>query len=121
MGSGVRNLYKFTKIYSGGEPELLEGDIFKTIIPTTSSESLGTSDTQKVAERVAEKVTEGEASVLALLAQNGEVTQNELANQLDVSRKTVYMRIKSLKDKGVIRRIGSDTRGYWEVIESNGE
>jgi ATP-dependent DNA helicase RecG len=33
MGSGIRNLYKYTKIYSGGEPELIEGDIFKTIIP----------------------------------------------------------------------------------------
>ena len=33
MGSGIRNLYKYTKIYSGDEPELIEGDIFKTIIP----------------------------------------------------------------------------------------
>ena len=33
LGSGVRNLYKFTKIYSGGEPEFTDGDIFKTIIP----------------------------------------------------------------------------------------
>jgi hypothetical protein len=24
---------KYTKLYSGGEPELIEGDIFKTIIP----------------------------------------------------------------------------------------
>jgi ATP-dependent DNA helicase RecG len=36
MGSGIRNLYKYTKIYSGGEPELIEGDIFKTIIPMRS-------------------------------------------------------------------------------------
>jgi len=33
LGSGIRNLYTYTKIYSGGEPELIEGDIFKTIIP----------------------------------------------------------------------------------------
>ena len=33
LGSGVRNLYHFTKMYSGGEPELIEGDVFKTIIP----------------------------------------------------------------------------------------
>jgi ATP-dependent DNA helicase RecG len=32
LGSGVRNLYKYAKLYSGSEPELLEGDIFKTII-----------------------------------------------------------------------------------------
>lgn len=36
LGSGVRNLYKYTRIYSGGaEPQLLEGDIFKVIVPVT--------------------------------------------------------------------------------------
>ncbi|MBP5163348.1 MAG: AAA family ATPase, partial [Spirochaetales bacterium] len=33
LGSGVRNLFKYTKVYSGGEPVLEEGDIFKTTIP----------------------------------------------------------------------------------------
>jgi len=33
LGSGVRNLYESTKMNSGGEPELIEGDVFKTIIP----------------------------------------------------------------------------------------
>jgi ATP-dependent DNA helicase RecG len=33
IGSGVKNLYKFTKIYSGGEPELVEGDVFRTMVP----------------------------------------------------------------------------------------
>ncbi|MDR3292590.1 MAG: putative DNA binding domain-containing protein [Clostridiales bacterium] len=37
LGSGVRNLYKFTRIYSGCDPELIEGDIFKTIIPLTEN------------------------------------------------------------------------------------
>ena len=34
LGSGVRNLFKYTKIYSGSDPEMIEGDIFKIIIPT---------------------------------------------------------------------------------------
>ena len=37
LGSGVRNLYKYTKIYSGGEPEFIDGDVFKTIIPLNVS------------------------------------------------------------------------------------
>jgi len=36
LGSGIRNLYKYTKLYSGGEPELIEGNIFRTIIPLKS-------------------------------------------------------------------------------------
>ena len=35
LGSGVRNLYKYTRIYSDGlDPQLVEADIFKIIIPT---------------------------------------------------------------------------------------
>lgn len=33
LGSGVRNLYKYTKFYSGQEPEIIEGDIFRIIVP----------------------------------------------------------------------------------------
>lgn len=33
LGSGTRNTYKYTKLYSGGEPQFIEGDLFRTIIP----------------------------------------------------------------------------------------
>lgn len=29
----MRNTYKYTKMYSGAEPEFIEGDIFRIIIP----------------------------------------------------------------------------------------
>jgi ATP-dependent DNA helicase RecG len=35
LGSGIRNTYKYTKIYSGAEPIFTEGDVFRTIIPLT--------------------------------------------------------------------------------------
>jgi ATP-dependent DNA helicase RecG len=50
LGSGVRNLYKYTKIYSGGEPELIEGDVFKTIVPLTSSKTQMTDMTDKTTD-----------------------------------------------------------------------
>lgn len=33
LGSGVKNMVKYTKIYSGGIPEFKEDDIFRTVIP----------------------------------------------------------------------------------------
>ncbi len=39
LGSGVRNIYKYNKIYSGGGPTFIEGDVFKTIIPLISQTS----------------------------------------------------------------------------------
>lgn len=33
LGSGVRNLYKYTKIYSNAEPNFEENDVFRLIVP----------------------------------------------------------------------------------------
>lgn len=46
LGSGVRNINKYNKIYSGEEAQFIEGDIFKTIIP------LDKRDTRKVNDPV---------------------------------------------------------------------
>ena len=41
--------------------------------------------------------------------------RNFLADKLGVSRKTISLKIKSLKEKGILQRIGSDTKGYWKI------
>lgn len=33
LGSGVRNLFKYSKYYSGREPEFVEGDVFRIMVP----------------------------------------------------------------------------------------
>jgi ATP-dependent DNA helicase RecG len=57
LGSGVRNLFKYTAIYSqSGNPQLIEDDIFKIIIPIT--EQVTEQDIEKITEQVTEQVTE---------------------------------------------------------------
>ena len=68
-------------------------------------------------EKVTEKVTEKEKEVIELLRIDPGYTYADLVQNLNVSRKTVSDRIKALKDKGIIERIGSDTKGYWKVKE----
>ncbi len=50
LGSGVRNIYKYNKIYSGADPEFIEGDVFKTIIPLTP-QTATTTDTDDIEQR----------------------------------------------------------------------
>ncbi|MDR1157538.1 MAG: putative DNA binding domain-containing protein [Oscillospiraceae bacterium] len=52
LGSGVRNLVKYTKLYSGGEPELIEGDIFKTIIPLAVASEKRAKNERKISGRM---------------------------------------------------------------------
>ena len=39
LGSGVRNLFKYTRFYSGQEPIFKEGDVFQIIVPLNDSYS----------------------------------------------------------------------------------
>ena len=69
----------------------------------------------KVTDRVTVKVTEAEKELLKLLSENPTCTYAYLANKLGVSRKTIATKIKSLRDKEIILRIGSDKKGYWHI------
>ena len=62
-----------------------------------------------------EKVTEKEARVLAVLREKPDATYDEIAGELGVSRKTVSQKIRLLKEKGIIVRMGSAKRGYWRI------
>lgn len=61
------------------------------------------------------KVTEAEQELLILLFEDPASTYSVLAEKLGVSRKTISSRIKSFKNKGILQRIGSDTKGYWQI------
>jgi ATP-dependent DNA helicase RecG len=61
LGSGVRNLYKYTKIYSGGEPELIEGDVFRTIVPFSLPDAFASdnvSDKTQVSDKMSDNVSD---------------------------------------------------------------
>ena len=70
-------------------------------------------------DRVTEKVTEAENQLLALLMEDPAYTYEALSKKLKVSRKTIGGLIKSLKSKNIISRVGSDTKGYWQITLKN--
>lgn len=89
------------------------GDIMIQFI--AAKERIVRTSLDKVTEGVTEKVTEAEQKLLSLLLEDPAYTYAVLAEKLGVSRKTISSRIKSLKDKGVLQRVGSDTKGHWQI------
>ena len=54
LGSGVRKMFRYTKLYSGSNPTFSEGDVFKITAPL---DELYSFDADKVTNRVANRVT----------------------------------------------------------------
>lgn len=73
--------------------------------------------TAKVTAKVTIKVTDKEIEVLDLIREDPGYSMDEIAKRLSVSRKTVAARIKSLKEKGILERIGATKNGHWQINE----
>lgn len=51
------------------------------------------------------------------MIKNPQITQNELASELGVSRRTVQRMIEKLVSDAKIIRVGSRRSGYWQVVK----
>ena len=93
------------------------GDIMvKFIAPEDRTVRQNNRVTDKVTDRVTDKVTDKELQIINLLTEDPGYTMVQLAEQMGISRKTISVYLKKLKTSGIIRRVGSDRKGYWEIL-----
>ncbi len=57
-----------------------------------------------------------ETTLLAIIRENLAITLKELATKLKMTRDGARYHIGKLKDKGILRRIGTKN-GYWEIVD----
>lgn len=56
--------------------------------------------------------------IINLIKKNPAVTQVEMAKMLDMTRDGISYNIKILKEKGIIKRVGSTKNGIWKINSS---
>lgn len=62
-------------------------------------------------------INKTEKAVLGILIRNPEMTAEEIAAEVIVTKRTIERTLVSLKKKGLIERIGSNKSGSWGVIQ----
>ena len=112
LGSGMRNIVKYSKVYSGTIPEFIDGDVFKTKISLNGT----VNDTVNDTVNVDVNLSETEKAVLDCIRDNNFIGVVEIVNRTQKGRNTIMRSIKSLKEKGFIQRIGSDKTGSWKIL-----
>jgi ATP-dependent DNA helicase RecG len=125
LGSGVRRLHYYVPRYSGKEPELIDGDVFRIVVPLDEGYSYdaGTASKQLVNNLKGNGCTINctndctiiEREILKYLANNPEATQTQIASNIGKSLRTVKSIMASLKNKGILKREGTNKTGYWIV------
>ena len=84
LGSGVRNTYKYCGLYTPGtEPEFIEGDVFKAIIPIQTEQPAGQATGEVSGEATGEVSGEATGEVQKVVSVlKGEMKRSELQKKL---------------------------------------
>lgn len=87
-------------------------DEFKQSMDDEGGEMNKTS--QKTSQKTGRETSQ---KILELIKENTSVTTQTMADIIGIDRRNVARNIKKLQEQGIIRRVGPDKGGYWEVID----
>lgn len=74
---------------------------------------------EKTGKTVGKTVEKTAKKLIGIIKGNPNVTIKELTSLLNITRRGVEEQIKSLKDKGIIRRVGPAKGGHWELLQQS--
>ena len=110
LGSGVRNLYKCSQLYSGRVPEMVDGDFFEAFVPVPFSVADASFEKTPV-HKGGKSSEEIEAVVDDLLRKYGKVSASEVsAGVTSVGERTVRRHLaKMVEDGRLVKENGGRT------------
>ncbi|MDM8536621.1 ATP-binding protein [Desulfobacterales bacterium HSG17] len=107
-GTGFIRIRRLLKQYPEIEYEIDEiGDFFRVTMFTKDlkNDPINTNG-----------LTENQIKILAAIRNNKKITQQKLSQNIGITAKNISLNIKKLKEKGLLKRIGSLKSGYWELF-----
>lgn len=102
LGSGVRNLYKYTKMYSDGEPVLFEDDVFKAEIPL--SDIISADKSPISADKT--PINHQQELILEYIKANGSISNAEACTILGLKPTRVKEILREMVNNGLVSAVG---------------
>ena len=104
---------KVSQSYTNENGGKVGGDIVENVVGKDLNDVEKPSD---VVENVVENKENVVENILASISKNSTISTKELAAMCSLSERQVQRIMTKLKEQGVIRRIGPDKGGRWEII-----
>ncbi|MDP1694803.1 MAG: ATP-binding protein [Candidatus Woesearchaeota archaeon] len=119
MGTGIKRMKEAMKKEKLPSPQIEVDTFFK--ITFLRTENRGGKLVEKVGEGVGEgvgeKLTLNQEGILNQILQNKQISAIELSSLIGISQRKIEENIKKLKAKGLLKRIGPDKGGHWEITK----
>jgi ATP-dependent DNA helicase RecG len=121
LGSGVRNLYHYGKLYSGKEPQLIDGDVFRIIVPLDDSYSFDarigkaadSSDSQTTPSDSQATLSNRKAAIIAYLHTEGKASAPEVAKHFRFSNSWARTILRQMAEEGALVKMGDNRYAYY--------
>jgi ATP-dependent DNA helicase RecG len=98
LGSGTRNLYRYSKPFLGGDPLLEDGDVFRAWIPRDPhNRPAGETNTRIGVNDI----------IMELVANDAETTVRDVAERAGVTPRTASSHLNALANEGRLEATGS--------------
>ena len=92
------------------EEEIITPESAVKDIDTPVADQTGHVSVQKSSEKSVQKI-------IVLIKENANITTQEIADKLGINRSGVARHMKNLQKQCIIRRVGPDKGGHWEIVE----
>ena len=111
LGSGTRNLYRYSQLYSGVAPDLRDGDIFRAFVPSPQKPLTNRKQAAPSGQHSADGTVN--RAILDLLANHKTITSAEVARQAGVVPRTAQRHLIKLVREGKLVAEGTNrNRSY---------
>ena len=126
-GRGIEKICTLCKNYGIPEPEYTVHpcDIMLKFISNIAEkvgadERLNGESVEKSTRETQQKSSQKSSQkIIELITDDYTITTQEMANRLGISRRAIAKAIAILQNNGIIRRVGPDKGGHWEIIGMN--
>jgi len=95
----------------------VKGEVPKPAKSSAESSAKSSAKTRvDVRERFGKDSGKSSGKILDLLAQDGELTIPQLAEQIGITPRAIEKNIQKLQDSGLLKRVGGRKEGHWKVL-----
>lgn len=129
LGTGTEDILKKCSEYGLKRPDFHQDEDFKVTFWRNESEIVANSDTvtgetvlqettQKTTQETTRKTTRKTTQkILECIMDNEFVSRKDLAEMCGISQDGIKWQLRQMQQQGLIRRVGPDRGGHWEIIE----
>lgn len=71
---------------------------------------------ENIVDSIVEKLSTTRAKIVRIIWKNPNATAQSISKEINIASRNVQEHLRKLQEQGVIRRIGPDKGGHWEII-----